>query len=280
MTETDKSERGTEIIVYLDEESKEFLEDHKILELLKKYCKFLPVPIQFGMEKTFEKVEGEKDDDGKDKTIEIEKPRIITNTDPLWKKKPADCTDEDYKNFYRELYPMSFDESLFQIHLNVDYPFNLTGILYFPKVKKNVEVQRDKIQLYSNQVFVTDSVEGIVPDFLTLLHGVIDSPDIPLNVSRSYLQSDASVKKISGYILRKVADKLEELFKKDRKAFEEKWGNVNCFDILGYDTRTPEGKRIHEENKVNGHYFCGEIVRWSTNKIVKLVKSDSDIQIG
>ncbi|MEA3477852.1 MAG: molecular chaperone HtpG, partial [Bacteroidota bacterium] len=233
MTEIDKADRGTEIIVHMDKGSKEFLDEHKILGLLKKYCKFLPVPIQFGMEKTFEKVEGEKDKDGNDRTIEVEKPRIINNTDPLWKKKPADCNDGDYKNFYRELYPMSFDEPLFQIHLNVDYPFNLTGILYFPKVKKNVEVQRDKIQLYSNQVFVTDSVEGIVPDFLTLLHGVIDSPDIPLNVSRSFLQSDASVKKISGYIMRKVADKLEELFKKDRKSFEEKWDDIKVFIIYG-----------------------------------------------
>lgn len=233
MTEIEKADRGTEIIVHMDKESKEFLEDHKILGLLKKYCKFLPIQIQFGMEKTFEKVEGKKDKDGNDKTIEVEKPRIINNTDPLWKKKPADCNDEDYKNFYRELYPMSFDEPLFQIHLNVDYPFNLTGILYFPKVKKNVEVQRDKIQLYSNQVFVTDSVEGIVPDFLTILHGVIDSPDIPLNVSRSFLQSDASVKKISGYIMRKVADKLEELFKKDRKSFEEKWDDIKVFIIYG-----------------------------------------------
>jgi molecular chaperone HtpG len=233
MIEIDKSERGTEVIVHLDNDSKEFLEEHRVLDLLRKYCKFLPVPIQFGMEKKYEKVEGEKDKDGNDKTIEVEKPRIINNTSPLWKKPPADCTDEDYQEFYRELYPMTFDKPLFQIHLNVDYPFNLTGILYFPKVKKNVEIQRDKIQLYSNQVFVTDSVEGIVPDFLTLLHGVIDSPDIPLNVSRSYLQSDASVKKISGYIMRKVADKLEELFKKDRKSFEEKWDDIKIFIIYG-----------------------------------------------
>jgi len=279
MTETDKSERGTEIIVYLDEDSKEFLEDHKILELLKKYCKFLPVPIQFGMEKIFEKVEGEKDDEGNDKTIEVEKPRVINNTDPLWKKKPADCTDEDYKNFYRELYPMSFDESLFQIHLNVDYPFNLTGILYFPKVKKNVEVQRDKIQLYSNQVFVTDSVEGIVPDFLTLLHGVIDSPDIPLNVSRSYLQSDASVKKISGYILRKVADKLEELFKKDRKAFEEKWDDIKVFIIYGMISEEKFNERAEKfsllKNTDNKYFTFDEyknhIKTNQTNKEDKLV---------
>lgn len=233
MTEIDKKDRGTEVIVHIDKESAEFLEEYRILELLKKYSRFLPVPIQFGTEKVQEKVEGEKDKDGKEKTKEVEKPRIINNTDPLWKKPPTECTGEDYKKFYRELYPMSFDEPLFQIHLNVDYPFNLTGILYFPKVKKNIEVQRDRIQLYSNQVFVTDSVEGIVPDFLTLLHGVIDSPDIPLNVSRSYLQSDASVKKISNYIMRKVADKLEELFRKDRKNFESKWDDIRVFIEYG-----------------------------------------------
>jgi molecular chaperone HtpG len=234
--EIDKKERGTEVIVHIDKDSKEFLEEQRILGLLNKYSKFLPVPIQFGTEKVSETIEGEKDKDGNDKTIEVEKPRIINNTNPLWKKTPSDCTDEDYKSFYRELYPMTFEEPLFQIHLNVDYPFNLTGILYFPKVKRNVEIQKDKIQLYSNQVFVTDSVEGIVPDFLTLLHGVIDSPDIPLNVSRSYLQSDASVKKISGYIMRKVADKLEELFKKDRDAFEKKWDDIRVFIQYGMIT--------------------------------------------
>jgi len=233
LTEIDKKERGTEIIMHIDDDSKEFLEEQRILELLKKYSKFLPVPIQFGMEKVSEKVEGEKDKDGNDKYVEVEKPRMINNTDPLWKKAPADCKDEDYKNFYRELYPMTFEEPLFHIHLNVDYPFNLTGILYFPKVKKNLEVQKDKIQLYSNQVFVTDSVEGIVPEFLTLLHGVIDSPDIPLNVSRSYLQSDQNVKKISSYIMRKVADKLEELFKKDRDSFEKKWDDIKVFIQYG-----------------------------------------------
>ena len=233
VTEIDKDDRGTEIVLHIDEESKEFLEEHRVLTLLKKYSKFLPVPIQFGNEKVSEKVEGEKDKDGNDKYEEVEKPRVINNTSPLWKKKPTDCTDEDYKSFYHELYPMTFDDPLFHIHLNVDYPFNLTGILYFPKVKKNLEVQKDKIQLYSNQVFVTDSVEGIVPEFLTLLHGVIDSPDIPLNVSRSYLQSDSNVKKISNYIMRKVADKLEELFKKDREAFEKKWDDIKVFIQYG-----------------------------------------------
>ncbi len=233
ITEIDRKDRGTDVVLFMDDDSKEFLEEHRILEMLKKYSRFLPVPIQFGTEKVWETVEGEKDKDGNPKQIEIEKPRIINNTDPLWKKKPSDCTDEDYKKFYRELYPYSFDEPIFHIHLNVDYPFNLTGILYFPRLKKNVEVQKDKIQLYSNQVFITDSVESIVPDFLTLLHGVIDSPDIPLNVSRSFLQSDASVKKISGYIMRKVADKLEELFKKDRKSFEEKWDDIKVFIEYG-----------------------------------------------
>ncbi len=236
LSETEKEGRGTEVILYLDADSKEFLEQGRIQGLLNKYSKFLPVPIQFGTEKVTETIEGEKDEDGNDKTIEVEKPRIINNTDPLWKKKPASCKDEDYKKFYRELYPMTFEEPLFQIHLNVDYPFNLTGILYFPKVKRNVEIQKDKIQLYCNQVFVTDSVEGIVPDFLTLLHGVIDSPDIPLNVSRSYLQSDASVKKISGYIMKKVSDKLEELFKKDREGFEKKWDDIRVFIMYGMIT--------------------------------------------
>jgi len=233
MDEFDKPDRGTEVILHISDDSKEFLEEYKILEILKKYCKFLPVPIQFGNEKTWEKVEGEKDKDGKDKEVEVEKPRIINNIDPLWKKKPVDLKNEDYKKFYRELYPMSFDEPLFHIHLNVDYPFNLTGILYFPKVKRALEVQKDKIQLYCNQVFVTDSVEGIVPDFLTLLHGVLDSPDIPLNVSRSFLQSDPNVKKISNHITKKVADKLETLFKENRPDFEAKWDDIKVFIEYG-----------------------------------------------
>jgi len=232
MEEIDKSDRGTEIILHIAKDSEEFLEEYKVLELLKKYSKFLPVPIQFGTEKVSEKT-GKKDKDGNDEYKEVEKPRIINNTDPAWTRKPADLSDEDYKSFYRELYPMSFEEPLFHIHLNVDYPFNLTGILYFPKVKKNIEVQRDKIQLYSNQVFVTDSVEGIVPDFLMLLHGVIDSPDIPLNVSRSYLQSDANVKKISNHIMKKVSDKLEDIFKNNREDFEKKWDDIKIFIEYG-----------------------------------------------
>lgn len=275
LTETDKSDRGTEVILHLDKESNEFLEDQRILGLLNKYSKFLPVPIQFGTEKVTETVEGEKDKDGNDKTIEVEKPRIINNTDPLWKKKPADCSDEDYKSFYRELYPMTFEEPLFQIHLNVDYPFNLTGILYFPKVKRNVEIQKDKIQLYSNQVFVTDSVEGIVPDFLTLLHGVIDSPDIPLNVSRSYLQSDASVKKISGYIMKKVSDKLEELFKKDREGFEKKWDDIRVFIQYGMITEDKFFDRAQKfllYKNTEGKYFTAD----EYEKHIKKQQTDKD----
>jgi len=233
ISEIDKKERGTDIVLHIDKENEEFLEEYRVRELLNKYCKFLPVPIQFGVKKEEEPIEGVTDKDGNPKTRTVEKPWIINNTEPLWKKAPADSTDEDYKNFYRELYPLSFDEPLFNIHLNVDYPFNLTGILYFPKVKQNYELQRNKIQLYSNQVFVTDSVEGIVPDFLTLLHGVIDSPDIPLNVSRSFLQNDNNVRKISGHITKKVADKLEELFKKDREAFEKKWDDIKIFIQYG-----------------------------------------------
>ncbi len=228
-----KKTRGTDIILHIADDSKEFLEEYRILDLLKKYCKFLPVEIQFGTEKISEKVEGEKDKDGNDVYKEIEKDRIINNTKPEWTQKPADLSEEDYKNFYRELYPMNFEEPLFHIHLNVDYPFNLTGILYFPKVKNRFEVQKDKIQLYSNQVFVTDSVEGIVPDFLMLLHGVLDSPDIPLNVSRSYLQSDGNVKKISNHIMKKVAGKLEEMYKDDREDFEKKWDDIRVFIEYG-----------------------------------------------
>jgi len=216
-----KTDRGTEIVLHIAEDSEEFLEDARIRHLLTKYCKFLPVEIKFGTRK-----EGEKDN-------EVEVDNIINNPSPAWTRKPADLSDEDYKKFYRELYPMNFEDPLFHIHLNVDYPFNLTGILYFPKLKKAFEMQKDKIQLYSNQVFVTDSVENIVPDFLALLQGVIDSPDIPLNVSRSYLQSDGNVKKISAHITKKVADKLEEIFKKDRADFEAKWEDIKVFVQYG-----------------------------------------------
>lgn len=233
LEEIESRDRGTEIVLHLADDSLEFMEDSRIQQILNKYCKFLPIEIEFGTQKTWEDIEGEVDEKGNPKTKEVEKPRIINNTDPLWRKAPSDLSDEDYSKFYHELYPMQFEDPLFHIHLNVDYPFNLTGILYFPKVKKNIEVQKDKIQLYSNQVFITDSVEGIVPDFLTLLHGVIDSPDIPLNVSRSYLQSDGNVKKISSHISKKVADKLEELFKKDRENFEKKWDDIKVFIEYG-----------------------------------------------
>lgn len=234
ITEIEKAERGTDIVLHITEESKEFLEEGRIRAILNKYCKFLPVPVIFGTRKEYEDdPSGEKDENDQVKQIEKEVPDQINNTAPAWTKKPVDLSDEDYKNFYRELYPMTFEEPLFHIHLNVDYPFNLTGILYFPKIKENVEIQRNKINLYSNQVFITDNVEEIVPEFLTLLHGVIDSPDIPLNVSRSYLQADGNVKKISTHITKKVADKLREMFNKDRADFESKWGDLRIFVEYG-----------------------------------------------
>lgn len=218
----DKQERGTDIILYIDDENKNFLENAEIERLLKKYCRFLPVPIAFGKKTKWE--------DGK--SVETDEDNVINDTTPLWTRKPSELKDEDYKTFYQGLYPFT-DEPLFWIHLNVDYPFKLTGILYFPKLKPNVDPHKNKIQLYSNQVFITDSVEGIVPEFLTLLHGVIDSPDIPLNVSRSYLQSDHNVKKISNHITKKVADRLEEIFKNDRPQFEEKWDSLKVFIEYG-----------------------------------------------
>ena len=232
--EIDKEKRGTDIILHITEESNEFLEENRIQRVLDKYCKFLPVPIIFGT-RTEQKDDpsGEKDEEGNVKKVSHEVPNQINNTEPTWTKMPVDLKDENYKAFYRELYPMTFDEPMFHIHLNVDYPFNLTGILYFPKIKENVEVQKNKINLYSNQVFITDNVEEIVPEFLTLLHGVIDSPDIPLNVSRSYLQSDSNVKKISSHITKKVSDKLKEMFKKDRKDFESKWDDLKIFVEYG-----------------------------------------------
>ena len=223
--EVEKENIGTDVILYIDKESKDFLEESRIEQLLKKYCKFLPVEIAFGKEKEWK--------DGK--SVETGKDKIINNTKPAWTLKPADLKEEDYMKFYRELYPTG-DDPLFYIHLNVDYPFKLTGILYFPKIKSNIEIQKNKIQLFSNQVFVTDSVEGIVPEFLTLLHGVIDSPDIPLNVSRSYLQSDSNVKKISSHITKKVADRLNDIFKKNREEFEKKWDNLKLFIEYGMIT--------------------------------------------
>lgn len=222
LDESDKQDRGTDIVMYLDDDCKDFLEEYKVSELLRKYCHFLAIPIAFGKKKDWK--------DGKQ--VELDEDNIINDTTPLWTKKPADLKDEDYKKFYSELYPMS-DEPLFWIHLNVDYPFNLTGVLYFPKIKSNMDLQKNKIQLYCNQVYVTDSVEGIVPDFMTLLHGVIDSPDIPLNVSRSYLQGDKNVKKIGGYISKKVSDRLNGIFKNDRADFEAKWDDLKIFIHYG-----------------------------------------------
>ncbi len=227
-----KTDRGTSIVLHVAEDSLEFLENQKIEGLLKKYCKFLPVEIVFGTKKEWIP-NGEKDEKGIEKETEIDVENIINNPNPAWIRKPADLNDEDYKAFYRELYPMQFEEPLFHIHLNVDYPFNLTGILYFPKLSNKFEAPKDRIQLYSNQVFVTDNVENIVPDFLTMLRGVIDSPDIPLNVSRSYLQADSNVKKISAHVTKKVADKLDELFKKDRPDFESKWDDIKIFVQYG-----------------------------------------------
>jgi len=226
LEETEKSDRGTDIILYIDDDCKEFLEEARISSLLKKYCSFLPVQVAFGKKKDWK--------DGKQ--VETDEDNVINDTNPLWTRKPSELKEEDYKKFYRDLYPMS-DEPLFWIHLNVDYPFHLTGILYFPKVKSNMDLNKNKIQLYCNQVYVTDSVEGIVPDFLTLLHGVIDSPDIPLNVSRSYLQSDSNVKKISSHISKKVSDRLQSIFKNDRKEFEDKWDDLKIFINYGMLTQ-------------------------------------------
>ena len=230
ITEGSRRERGTDVILYINSENEEFLQQHRIQEILDKYAKFLPVPIQFGTRTKSE--EDGVDEKGEKKYKSVEVPNIINNTNPIWTKQPADLKDEDYLNFYRELYPLS-EDPLFWIHLNVDYPFNLTGVLYFPKLKNDFEIQRNKIKLFSRQVFITDEVKDIVPEFLMLLHGVIDSPDIPLNVSRSFLQADSNVKKINSYITRKVADKLNELFRKDRKAYEEKWTDIGLFVKYG-----------------------------------------------
>ena len=241
-----KESRGTDIVLHLSDDAKEYLEESKINELLNKYCRFLPMPIKFG---TKEEGEGEN---------KVQVDNIVNNPNPLWKKAPADLTLEDYNNFYRELYPMTFEDPLFNIHLNVDYPFNLTGVLYFPKLKKNLEIQRNKIQLYSNQVFVTDSVEGIVPEFLMLLHGVLDSPDIPLNVSRSYLQSDQNVKKISNHITKKVADKLEDLCKNNREEYAQKWDDIKVFIDFGSLSEEKFGERSSKFmlfKNIDGQYF-------------------------
>jgi len=246
ISEIDKKDRGTEIVLHVSKDSKEYLEDARINTVLNKYCKFLPINVIYGEKSEFiEDPKGEKDEEGNVKKIEKKVPNVLNNTAPAWIKKPADLKAEDYKGFYNELYPFS-EDPMFHIHLNVDYPFNLTGILYFPKLRNQVEVQKNKIQLYSNQVFITDSVENIVPEFLTLLHGVIDSPDIPLNVSRSYLQSDSNVKKISNHISKKVADKLGSMFKKDRKDFESKWSDIEVFIQYGMLTDDKFGERAEK----------------------------------
>ena len=264
LVEHDKSDRGTEIILHVAEDSLDFLEESKIEGLLNKYNRFNQVPIKFGTKEINDPAftpKTTKDKEGKETTEphkQITVDKIINNTDPAWTKKPADLEKEDYDNFYRELYPMQFEESLFHIHLNVDYPFNLTGILFFPKLSPNMDMQKDKIQLYQNQVFVTDNVEGIVPDFLQMLKGVIDSPDIPLNVSRSYLQADGAVKKISGYITKKVADKLASLFKKDRADFEKKWNDIKViieYGMLSEDKFFDKAKKFALYPTVDDSYF-------------------------
>ena len=264
LEDTEKADRGTDIVLYIDDDCKEFLEDAKIQALLTKYCRFLPVSIAFGKKKEWK--------DGKQ--VETEEDNIINDTCPIWTKQPSELKDEDYKNFYRALYPMS-DEPLFWIHLNVDYPFNLTGVIYFPKIKSNIDLQKNKILLYCNLVYVTDSVEGIVPDFLTLLHGVIDSPDIPLNVSRSYLQSDSNVKKISTYITQKVADRLQSIFKSDRKEFESKWDDLKLFinyGMLTQDDFYAKAEKFALLKDTDSHYYTFE----EYNTLIKDNQTDKD----
>jgi len=258
LEEIEKETRGTDIVMHIAEDSMEFLEEARISTILNKYCKFLPVNIKFGTKsQMIDSPSGEKDEDGKLKKESIEVANIINNTLPMWTKAPSELKEDDYDKFYQELYPMS-EKPLFNIHLNVDYPFNLTGILYFPKLKKDIQIQKNKIQLYSNQVFITDSVENIVPEFMQLLHGVIDSPDIPLNVSRSYLQSDSNVKKISSYITKKVADKLNSMFKENRKDFEEKWEDISVFieyGMLSDDKFEEKAKKFSLLRNTNKEFF-------------------------
>ena len=273
------TDRGTDIVLHIADDCKEFLEEGTVLQLLKKYCRFMPVAIRFGEESVWVDSETECDKDGKPKRVEKKQPRIINDPEPAWKKSPSSLTDEDYKKFYHELFPMNFEEPLFQIHLNVDYPFNLTGILYFPKVRKTIDPNRNKIQLYCNQVFVTDQVEGVVPDYLMLLHGVLDSPDIPLNVSRSYLQSDGNVKKISQHISKKVADKLEEMSKKkegeEKSALEEKWDDIKIF--VQYGMLTDEkfcerAMKFYLLKGVDGTYYTLDSYR----EKIKALQTDKD----
>ena len=282
-----KTERGTEIILHIDKDSKEFLKESRIKELLNKYNKFMPVPIKFGTKEETLPLAEDAAEDAKAETVTVD--NIINNPSPAWTKQPTELAEEDYSSFYRELYPMQFEEPLFNIHLNVDYPFNLTGILYFPKLNNDLNLQKDKIQLYQNQVFVTDNVEGIVPEFLTLLRGVIDSPDIPLNVSRSYLQADGAVKKISNYITRKVGDKLNSLFKKDRAAFEEKWNDIKVvieYGMLSEDKFYEKAEKFALYPTVNGDFFTFEELKEATkdlqtdkdDKLVILYASNADEQ--
>ncbi|PHR30011.1 MAG: molecular chaperone HtpG [Fluviicola sp.] len=292
ITEIEKEDRGTDIVMYISEESAEFLEKARVQGILDKYCKFLPHPVIFGTKTEYiDDPKGEKDENDKVKRVAIDIPNQVNNVSPAWTKAPVDLTTEDYTNFYREVYPTTVEDPLFHIHLNVDYPFNLTGILYFPKIKENVEVQKNKINLYSNQVFITDNVEQIVPEFLTLLHGVIDSPDIPLNVSRSYLQSDSNVKKISSHITKKVADKLAEMFRKDRKDFEDKWDDLSLFvqyGMLSDDKFADKSKSFSLLKNTDGEHFTMDeykekITALQTNKDEKLVilyTSSLDEQYG
>jgi len=272
----DKEDRGTEIVLHIADDSTEFLENNRIGDILNKYCKFLPVEIKFGTSTVKQDdPSGEKDEEGNIKKIDVEVDNIINNPAPAWSKAPADLTDEEYMKFYRELYPMTMEDPLFHIHLNVDYPFNLTGILYFPRLKETMEVQKNKIQLYSNQVFITDSVEEIVPEFLTLLHGVIDSPDIPLNVSRSYLQADGNVKKISSHITKKVASKLNDMFKNDRKDFENKWDNLKVFveyGMLTDDKFYDKAEKFTLVKNVKGEYTTLE----EYQEKIKAIQTDKD----
>ena len=268
LVEHEKSARGTEIILHIEKDSKEFLEDGRIKELLNKYNKFMPIPIKFGTKEETLPLPEDAAEGAEPEKITVD--NIINNPSPAWTKQPSELKEEDYSSFYRELYPMQFEEPLFNIHLNVDYPFNLTGILYFPKLNNDLNLQKDKIQLYQNQVFVTDNVEGIVPEFLTLLRGVIDSPDIPLNVSRSYLQADGAVKKISNYITRKVADKLNSLFKKDRKEFEQKWNDIKVvieYGMLSEDKFFEKAEKFALYPTVDGSYFTLEELKEATKDL-------------
>jgi molecular chaperone HtpG len=287
LKEAKKKDRGTEIILHVADDSTEFLEDSKIRELLKKYNKFMPIPIKFGTRtETLPKPKGAKEDEPAPTKVVDD---IINNPNPAWTKQPSDLEDDDYKQFYRELYPMQFEEPLFHIHLNVDYPFNLTGILYFPKLTNDLNIQKDRIQLYQNQVFVTDNVEGIVPEFLTMLRGVIDSPDIPLNVSRSYLQADGAVKKISSYITRKVADKLSSLFKNNREDFEQKWNDIKVvieYGMLSEEKFFEKAEKFALYPTVDGNYYTFEELEAKIkdnqtdkdDKLVVLYASDTEAQ--